>query len=280
MVVAITLNVTIAFSQSAGIDSSSSHNNIDSSFWSRRNISKMSTALLAGGSFAYGWSIWWTKGFRPFKLKHEDCYSNNICIDKIGHMYTSYFMFHSINYMLEWGGYTEDEALWWAAGVAAFHALAIEIGDGLSYWGADPEDLAFNWTGVGYSILQKKVPFFRNFEMKWSLYYPLYRHQFVIHQLQDYHVYWLSARVDNLLPESWRDYWPDFLQVALGFSGWGNGYRREYIVGFDYNLEKLIPFEGQDINLLKRILNMFHLPAPGVKFAIGRKPEYYLIIMN
>jgi len=251
-----------------------------STFWSRQNIATLGTAALAGGSFAYGWSIWWNKGFRPFKINHEDCYTHNICIDKIGHMYFSYFTFNTINYMLQWGGLTDDESLWWAAGVAAFHALATETGDGFGYGGADPEDLAFNWTGIGFGILRNKVPFFSNFEMKWSLYYPLQRHQFLIHQLQDYHIYWMSARVNNLLPESWRDYWPDFLQIALGFSGWSNGYRREYILGFDYNLEKIIPCEGRDINLVKKILNMFHVPAPGVKFAVGRKPEYVLLLLN
>lgn len=276
----ITLLLAASTRSQTVADSGSTTDSAGSTFWSRRNISKISTGIVAGGSFAYGWVIWWDKGFRTFKFRHEDCYTNNICIDKIGHMYTSYWMFHTINHTLEWGGMPEDESMWWAAGVAAFHSFAIEVGDGFSYWGADPEDLAFNWTGVGFGILRKKVPFLANFEMKWSLFYPLEKHQFLIHQLQDYHIYWMSARVENLLPETWRPYWPDFLQVAVGFSGWSGGLRREYIVGLDYNLEELIPFEGKDINLIKRVLNMFHLPAPGIKFGYGKKPEFVLMLLN
>jgi hypothetical protein len=136
-----------------------------------------------------------------------------------------------------------------------------------------------NWTGVGLSVLQQKVPFFSNIEMKWSLYYPLNRHAFIVNDLYDYHIYWLSFKVNNFLPKSVEPYWPDWLQLAVGYSGADNVTRREFILGFDYNLE-MIPLEGTDINLVKKMLNMFHLPAPGVKFSRGHSPEFQLLLLN
>jgi hypothetical protein len=136
-----------------------------------------------------------------------------------------------------------------------------------------------NWTGVGISVLQRKVPVLRHFDIKWSLYYPLNRHAFKINDLYDYHVYWLSARVHELLPQSIKPAWPVWLQLAAGYSTAGNVTRREFMVGFDYNLEA-IPIEGRDINLVKRLLNLLHLPAPGVKFSKGRKPEFQLLLLH
>ena len=160
-----------------------------------------------------------------------------------------------------------------------FHAFMVEVGDGFSEYGFDYQDMLSNWTGVGISVLQQKVPVLSNFEIKWSLYYPLERHAFKINDLYDYHIYWLSARVNNLLPKSIEPYWPDWLQVAAGYSGADNVTRREFVLGFDYNLE-MIPIDGTDINLLKKVLNLIHLPAPGVKFSPGHHPEFRLLLLN
>ncbi|MFH1194218.1 MAG: DUF2279 domain-containing protein [bacterium] len=254
---------------------------ISHSFWSKYNMSKYAAGGMALGTLGYAYGVWWKNDFRSFRFFQEGqgVFDAHLAIDKIGHFYTSYFMFHSIDEILKWGGHDKDEALWWAAGVSAFHAFAIEVGDGLSEYGFDPEDLIWNWSGVGYSMLQEKVPFFKNFQFKWSLYYPLSKHAFKVNDLYDYHIYFISAKVNNLLPEQMEKYWPDFLQIALGYSGRNNVTEREFILSFDYDLE-LIPIEGDFAALLKSIFNMFHLPAPGVKFSPGHKPEFQLLLLN
>jgi hypothetical protein len=130
-----------------------------------------------------------------------------------------------------------------------------------------------------YGILQSRVPFFENFQIKWSLYYPMTHHSFKVNDLYDYHIYWMSFRVKELLPTSLKPYWPGFFQIAFGLGTKENRQLRTYNLSLDYNLEK-IPIEGRDVNLLKQILNMFHLPAPGVRFAKGRAPEWQLLLLN
>ncbi len=111
-------------------------------------------------------------------------------------------------------------------------------------------------------MLQAKVPFFENFQIKWSLYYPMTHHSFKVNDLYDYHIYWMSFRVEELLPRSWNPYWPGFFQIAFGLGTKDHMTRRTYNIALDYNLE-LLPFEGRDLNLFKKLLNMIHLPDPG-----------------
>lgn len=255
--------------------------NTSHDFWSRYNVASMTTAALVGGIFMYGWGVWWKNDYRSFRFWNDpqSFLDAHLAIDKAGHMYTGYYIFHATNDILNWGGHDKESAFWWATGISTFHAFMVEVGDGFSEYGFDYSDMLSNWTGVGLSVLQQKVPGFDNVEMKWSLYYPLNRHAFIINDLYDYHIYWLSFKVNNFLPESVERLWPEWLQLAIGYGGADHVTRREYIVGFDYNLE-MIPIEGTDINLIKKLLNMFHAPAPGVKFSPGHHPEFRLLLLN
>ena len=226
---------------------------INHSFWSKYNLSTYASGGIAVGTLAYSYAVWWKNDYRPFRFYKEGrgIFDAHLGIDKAGHFYTSYFMFHSIYDILRWGGHPENQSFWWATGVSAFHAFTVEVGDGLSEYGFDPKDLIANWSGVAYSMLQEKVPFFKNFEAKWSLYYPLERHSFKINDLYDYHIYFLSVKVNNLLPMQLEKYWPDFLQIALGYSGRDNVTTREYVLSLDYDLTK-IPLRGDGWDLFKR----------------------------
>jgi hypothetical protein len=55
--------------------------------------------------------------------------------------------------------------------------------------------------------------------------------------------------------------------------------KREAVIGLDYNLE-VIPTHSEDLLLIKRTLNMFHYPAPAVKFTETKSPKYYLFHTN
>ena len=250
-------------------------------FWSRHNLATVTTATLVGGMFVYGAGVWWVNDFRSFRFwtAPHGFFNPYLEIDKVGHAYTGYYIYHAVDDILLWGGRDTNEAFWWATGLSAFHAFMVEVGDGFSEWGFDYRDMLSNWTGITIGVLQEKVPVFRNLDVKWSLYYPLNRHAFIINDLYDYHIYWLSFKVNNFLPQSVEPYWPDWLQVAFGYSSADHGNSRDYILSFDYNLE-MIPIEGTDINLVKKLLNMFHAPAPGVKFFPGRHPEFQLLLLN
>ena len=257
---------------------SSPDSSLQYAFWSRYNLSKVGSVGLVGGSFAYAAGVWWVNDFRSFHLDPSRWWDADMGVDKEGHFFTCYFMFRAINDILLWGGHDSTSAFWWSLGVAGLYGPAIEIGDGFSPYGFDIKDVTFDLLGVAFAALQNRVRFLHNIELKWSLYYPLNRHAFKINELYDYHVYWMSARVHNFLPDALSDLWPEFLQMSFGV-GTMNHQQRTYLLAFDYNLEK-IPVDGQDVNLLKKLLNMIHLPAPGVKFTKGHSPEWSLLLLH
>lgn len=280
LLVAIVLLRSTAVPQTAPADSIRTDSTlVDHSFWSRWNIARLGAVALVGGTLVYGAGVWWVHDTRPFSFWNSGWLSDANGVDKIGHMYTSYFMFRALHETFLWGGHDTTAAFWWAAGVAAFHGLAIEIGDGFSDYGFDYRDVSSNYTGLLYAILQSKVPFFENFQIKWSLYYPMTHHSFKVNDLYDYHIYWMSIRVEELLPRPLKPYWPGFFQIAFGLGTKDDTRRRTYNIALDYNLEKL-PFEGRDLNLFKKLLNMIHLPAPGVRFTKGHPPEWQLLLLN
>jgi hypothetical protein len=78
-----------------------------------------------------------------------------------------------------------------------------------------------------------------------------------------------------LLPATLEPYWPDFLQIAVGYGVDDRISKREGVIGLDFNLE-VIPTHSEDLLLLLKTVNMFHLPAPAIKFTEKKAPRYYL----
>jgi len=243
----------------------------------------LATGLTAGilaASLVESYYSWWKDADGQFTFRAEGWFAGHRGIDKAGHLFTSYFYFRTFRNILLWGGYHPTTAYWWAAGLSAFFALSVEIGDGVSEYAFDYQDLVFNAAGLGYGMLQTEVPALRNFNLKWS-YVPAGGYRFPPRFTEHYdaHTYWLTANVNNLLPASLEPWWPDFLQVGIGYSVADNISRSEWLLGFDYNLEILNP-DNPDLRLLVKTLDSFHYPAPAVKFAEQKEPEWLLIHTN
>lgn len=244
----------------------------------------IASALVGGilaGSLVDSYFAWWHNATKPFTFHAEGWLGgDHLGIDKAGHLFTSYFYFHTFHNIMLWGGHRPSTALWWAAGTSAFFALSVEIGDGVSEFGFDYQDLVFNLAGIGYGVLQAEHPFLRNFSLKWS-YVPDNGYRFPPRFTNHYdgHTYWLTVNPQVFLPGSVADVWPDVLRVAVGYSVADRVSRREFVVGLDFNLE-VCPAPGSDLQLLQKTINMIHLPAPAVKFSPSRKPEYHLLHTN
>jgi hypothetical protein len=254
----------------------------DNSGWSTRKV--LATGLVGGmlvGSLVSSYFDWWKGSGEPFHFVDDGLFDNySLGIDKVGHAYTSYFYFHTFRNMMMWGGYDSTTASWWAAGTSAFFALSIEIGDGLSPYGFSMYDLAFNFWGLGYGIAQANIPILRNFNLKWS-YVPADGYRWPPHFTDHYdaHTYWLTVNVHNLLPQSVRGYWPECIQLAVGYGVDDHQSRREAVIGLDFNLGAFHAV-NRDLKLLQDTGNLIHLPAPGVKFTEGKVPRWYLVHWN
>ncbi|MBM2841852.1 MAG: hypothetical protein HW412_2380, partial [Bacteroidetes bacterium] len=119
-------------------------------FWTRHNLSIIGTGTLVGGIFIYGWAVWWVNDFRSFRFFSDEggFFNAHLAMDKVGHMYTAYYVFHLTDNLLLWGGHDDDVAFWWATGISTVHAFMVEVGDGFTPYGFDYQDMLSNWAGV------------------------------------------------------------------------------------------------------------------------------------
>jgi len=95
----------------------------------------------------------------------------------------------------------------------------------------------------------------------------------------DAHTYWVAFNINELLPSSAGPYWPDFLQLAVSYGVDDNVEKREGVVGFHINLE-VFPVSDENLLMVQRTLNMFHIPAPAVRFPESKKPRWFLSQTN
>ena len=258
-----------------------------SSLFSRKNLSIITLSGVYATTLIAGYSMWWRDGNRSFSFYNppqgEGWLNDNETrgIDKIGHFYTSYLFYKLSKNLLEWGGYSETNSKEVAGILSLGLGIVIEVGDGFSRYGFDYQDLTFNTLGLGYGYLQDIFPLMQNFNFKWS-YIPTHNFHFPPNLTSTYeaHIYWLTADIHNLLPKPIENLWPEFLQLGIGYSISEDYKNREYILGFDFNLDKIFSSKSKDWQLLINTANMLHFPAPGIKFINGEKPDYRLFILN
>ena len=246
----------------------------------RKILATGMTGAIVAGILTDSYFAWWKNAEKPFTFYSSEWFHDFQGIDRFGHMFTSYFFFNTFRDIMLWGGYDTTTARWWAAGLSAFEALSIEIGDGVSPYGFDPKDLTFNLTGIGYGLLQEQVPFLRNFNLKFS-YWSARGLKSPANFTTDYDAMtiWMAINVPALLPREMQDWWPSFLGVAVGVSVDDNASRGELAIAFDINLESF-DFHNSDVRLAQRIVNRMHLPMPGVKFTEGRPPTYRVFALR
>lgn len=277
------LLVSVSYSRSQDTLHTTDGFRSDPSFGGRKIVATTAIGALLGLSIYWCYDSWWRDSSRKFHFITEGWWDNySRGIDKLGHFYTSYFYFHLFRNIMLWGGYENSTADWWALGSSAAFAVIVELGDGFTpTYGFDYQDLTCNFTGLAYGFLQTRIPFLKNFNFKWS-YVPSDGYRFPVRLVEHYddHTYWLAANVNNLLPSSLEPYWPDWLQIAIGMSVDDKWTKREFVFGFDINLEAIFQPESQDWLLLYRTLDKFHIPAPAVKFTERKEPRYYLLHKN
>ena len=244
----------------------------------------------------YQW--WWKGNYHTFRYENDGFLNNySLGIDKIGHFYTSYFYFTAVYEVMRWAEFDDDMILIGAIAMPLSHAVSIEIGDGFSTYAFSGVDLAANLLGIGYGVLQHSVPFLQNFTFKWS-YYPSgiipLDNAFRLTDDYDGHIYWLAWNVHGTLPDSWKDYWPQYLNLAIGYGGknvsgrpiWiGNPIsspgpsERKFAISLDYNIRAFDVGQGF-FKTIRNVIDRFHFPAPGVKITNTNSTAFEPILLN
>lgn len=121
------------------------------------------TVIIAGGVAllgGYAATSWWEDGFtRDFRVVREGGFGANTefsGIDKLGHVYSTYFATRLLAPLFEWVGNEPADARKLAALTSWGVMSAMEIGDGFSRkYSFSPEDFAANTIGalLGYGLM-------------------------------------------------------------------------------------------------------------------------------
>lgn len=228
------------------------------------------------GGFIYGHAlqsdIWWKGEKVPFRFEWNYDWKYALGADKLGHFYFPYLMTNVYSDAFQWSGIEKKKSLYYASSLSFLYQTYIEIRDGFSKeWGFSWGDFTANTLGAAYPIFQEEIPFLKNVNMKLS-FYPSERFKSGSHSviIDDYEstYHWLSFNIYNFLPDKMKNWYPKWINLALGHGvrelDSQKGGKHEFFIALDWNLEEL-PGEGWFINLLKKYLNFYKLPAPAVQ---------------
>lgn len=232
------------------------------------------------GVHLYQESGWWKYNRAPFHFREDFTYGRSV--DKIGHVYGTMLWAYGLRRTLQWTNMREESALYYGSAGAAMFQTFVEVEDGLSAWGFDRVDFLCDLAGAAWPIAQYHSPFMRKFDLKLS-----YSPSPLLNQhggggfagqkhllVDDYEgqTFWMAVKVNEFLPEQADPFWPDFLNIAVGYGVRdvsevsGEAYSVVFI-GLDYDMKKIIPQTSSFLVTLSDILNFIHLPAPAIRIS-------------
>jgi len=250
---------------------------------SQDNINYGRLAILGGGLLTAGvahqlyvQNAWWKDYRGPFHFREDLHYARNV--DKIGHVYAGMVTSFLGGKAMEWSGFRPEKAVWYGAAIGTAFELYVEVQDGFStLWGFDRVDAAADIAGAFLPVAKYYVPFLNNIDLKFS-YLPsdaeprrgAFQNQKRL-VVDDYEGqrFWLSFKVENILPNPFKSVWPDFLGIALGVGVQDlehSGGQLQWYVALDYDLTKL-PGDSGFLKAVKEGLNFIHLPSPAIRIS-------------
>ncbi len=287
----------------AGVGSNQDSLNFDSSSVIKNDLSTKQKLVIAGlvaqqaGSLALEYKWWWEGDYHSFAIKNDGGFNNySLGIDKVGHFYTSYMYSNLLYELMKWGDFSEQKCNFYSTLLPFAWALSIEIGDGFAtQFAFSPQDLLANSLGIGYAYAQRKIPYLQNFKFKFSYFPGQYYRQNNYQNWSltaDYngHIYWLSADVHNILPNTAKAYWPKYLNLAFGYGiqnfaeinaykDQGYQLQREFFIGLDYNLAA-IPTKNKTAKAARNMVDFYHFPAPGFKKTGNGNWQAQILLLN
>jgi hypothetical protein len=263
--------------------------------WGRFGIATGVLAASITGLHLLQKSWWPANEFIPFHITDDPEYENNF--DKFGHGFGGYYTSFFFKEAFDWSGFDSSQSVLLGGLCGAMYEFYVEIEDGFHRgWGFSPGDAKADIAGATFFVLRNQIDFLRNFQYKW-LFYPsgdtLYSKTHTSYNpIDDYEgqSYWFTADVHRMLPVNLKPYWPKWLNIAFGVGGinlesvdlnspTGNVYDKRlkaYYIGFDFDMEKLIPESDIGIlNFIRRGLSYWHLPAPA--YRISPDPRFFVL---
>lgn len=215
--------------------------------------------------------------------------------DKLGHIYGGSLFSRTSYKLYEYSNLPETYSLILSTLTSLFFQLQVEYHDAFfEAWGWSWWDFGGDVIGAVYPNLQRLWKPLETVNLKWS-YWPsaAYKKGWYDYWIKDYEGmhYWLTFDVHSYLPEKIDKYWPDWLNLAIGYgtdkiklsktdwNSFGNGGEgdREYYISVDYDLLKIFKPEPGFWHEVLYILNVLHFPAPAIK--LTPKPVFYFLFL-
>jgi len=148
-------------------------------------------------------------------------------MDKVGHVYTAYWMQNRAFTMYNWSGMNKNRALLWSSVFSTLFMTTFEIMDGFSpSYGFSFADVGSNMLGIGLFTSQQILFDEQITNLKFSYShspYARYRPEVLGSTgaerfLKDYNgqTYWLNVSLGKITPEQWKI--PDWLCLSFGYS--------------------------------------------------------------
>lgn len=216
-------------------------------------------------------------------------------IDKVGHIFGGIIYSRWSYKLFEYSNLPENYSMIFSTLTSLFFQLQVEYNDAFfERWGWSWWDFGADVIGAVYPNLQRIWKPLNTVNLKWS-YFPseAYKKGWYDYWVKDYEGmhYWLTFDIHSYLPKKLDKYWPDWLNLAVGYGadkiklsktewnsfGRGGEGDKEFYIALDYDLIKLFkPKKGFWYEVLD-ILNVFHFPAPALK--LTPKPVFYIIFL-
>jgi hypothetical protein len=219
---------------------------------------------------------WWSEHPMKFHLDNGPDLKYALNLDKAAHFFGGNLGADLFSDALQWSHFERREALLYGAAFSSFVQLTMEIKDGFApAWGFSVLDVGSGMLGSLYPWLQDAVPVMSNFDLKMSYWKRSNRYYEYTENAtwnDDYinQTYWVSAKMHNLLPPTWRKYWPSFLALAAGIGidettdhvGGGN---IELYLALDVDMMEVLPSSSPLWTTIRHFLNYIKFPAPAIR---------------
>ena len=221
-------------------------------------------------------------------------------MDKVGHLYSSYYIGRFSAEALNWSGASKKNQLIYGASLGFVFLTAVEVMDGFSAeWGASMGDLTANASGTALYVSQELLweeqritPKFSFHTTRFSNYRPDLLGSTTQEQiLKDYNgqTYWFSV---NLYSFSKKSKIPKWFNVALGYGAEGligeNNVKktlifpikaqkyREFYLSLDLDLTK-ISTKSHFLKTVFSVFNTVKIPAPTLEYSPQRGFKFYAL---
>lgn len=206
-------------------------------------------------------------------------------MDKVGHVYSAYYLSKLGADLLRWSGVDEKKQLIYGAGLGFAVISTVEVFDGFSeQWGASKGDLLANATGSGLYVVQQLLWEEQKIVPKFSFHYTPYASvrpnllgdNYANQIIKDYNgqTYWLSVNLNSFIKS---EKIPNWFNIAVGYGAEGmvtannelvntvffpeKVRTRQFYVSLDVDLRK-IKTKSAFLKTVFETVNMLKIPAP------------------